>query len=134
METKKSTWIVILNNKNEILFLKRKSWKWTLPWWKLEKSESFLDCAKRELFEETGLKNIELRLFMEKTTQRWSIFWDEKIYIWNLEKNIKLEVTEPDIFEKIVFLPIDNLPEFEYIEDYDWEILDKLKEELWFTI
>ncbi len=47
--------VAIINEKQEILLLKRKdSGKWTMPGGTLEFGESLITCAKREVEEETG--------------------------------------------------------------------------------
>jgi 8-oxo-dGTP diphosphatase len=60
--------IVILRKSNEItevLLMKRKKepymGMYAIPGGKLEEGESYLEGAKRELSEETGLENIELK-------------------------------------------------------------------------
>jgi 8-oxo-dGTP diphosphatase len=64
--------IVILRKSNdttEVLLMKRKKepymGMYAIPGGKLEEGESYLEGAKRELFEETGLKNIELKAIGE---------------------------------------------------------------------
>lgn len=53
---KPATSAVILNQNNQILFLKRKDNDlWTLPGGTLKYNESLEDCIKREVLEETGL-------------------------------------------------------------------------------
>lgn len=86
MNYKNSTWIIIKNNKWEILFLKRKSnWLWTLPWWKTDEWESSIDCAYRELKEEAWIKNVELKLFSCTTSFTNNQYWKETTYIWKIE-------------------------------------------------
>ncbi len=57
---------LVYNNKKEILFIYRNS-KWDLPKGGLEKGESHEDAAIREVEEETGVKNLEIRNFITKT-------------------------------------------------------------------
>ena len=49
----------VLNENNEVLMMFRRG-KWDLPKGKMDKKESFEECAIRETEEETGLKNIKL--------------------------------------------------------------------------
>ena len=49
----------VLNENNEVLMMFRRG-KWDLPKGKMDKKETFEECAKRETEEETGLKNIRL--------------------------------------------------------------------------
>ena len=51
----------VLNHSNEVLMMFRRG-KWDLPKGKMDKNETFEECAIRETEEETGLKNIELVL------------------------------------------------------------------------
>jgi len=49
----------VLNENNEVLIMFRRG-KWDLPKGKMDKKETFEECAVRETEEETGLKNINL--------------------------------------------------------------------------
>jgi 8-oxo-dGTP pyrophosphatase MutT (NUDIX family) len=49
----------VLNENKEVLMMFRRG-KWDLPKGKMDKKESFEDCAIRETEEETGLKKIKL--------------------------------------------------------------------------
>lgn len=57
---------LVYNNKREILFIYRNS-KWDLPKGVLEKGETFEKAAIREVEEETGVKDLEIRSFIAKT-------------------------------------------------------------------
>ncbi|HRP56260.1 NUDIX domain-containing protein [Agriterribacter sp.] len=57
---------VIENEKNELLMIFRRG-KWDLPKGKLDKGETLEACAVREVQEETGLKNVELKNFIATT-------------------------------------------------------------------
>ena len=50
---------VVYNDDNDILLIFRRG-KWDLPKGKLDPGESLIDCALREVIEETGLKNLTL--------------------------------------------------------------------------
>ncbi len=57
---------IVSNTKDEILFIRRLG-KWDLPKGKMEIGESREESAIREIEEETGLKNVELRDFINTT-------------------------------------------------------------------
>ncbi len=50
---------VIVNEKNEILFIHRRGF-WDLPKGKIEKDETIKECAIREVKEETGIKKVKV--------------------------------------------------------------------------
>ena len=55
--------IIVLNNFNQVFVGKRKdnpNGKWQMPQGGVDKDESFRDAMKRELFEETSIKNIKI--------------------------------------------------------------------------
>ncbi len=57
---------LVYNNKKEILFIYRNS-KWDLPKGGVKKRESHEKAAIREVEEETGVKDLEVRRFITKT-------------------------------------------------------------------
>ncbi|PVW17422.1 NUDIX hydrolase [Marixanthomonas spongiae] len=57
---------MVFNDKKEILFIFRNK-KWDLPKGKIEKRESHEDAAVREVKEETGVDDLEVRDFLMKT-------------------------------------------------------------------
>ncbi|GAB0156301.1 NUDIX domain-containing protein [Chryseobacterium sp. Alg-005] len=57
---------IVSNPDQEILFIRRLG-KWDLPKGKMEKGESREESAVREIEEETGLKNVELKRFINTT-------------------------------------------------------------------
>ncbi len=64
--------IIILNNNNQVFVGKRKDNpgnKWQMPQGGVDEGESFYSAMKRELFEETGMKNIKILKELEKIYQ-----------------------------------------------------------------
>jgi len=49
---------IIINEFNEVAIVNQNHDSWSLPKGHVEKNETILDAAKREIYEETGLKNI----------------------------------------------------------------------------
>ena len=57
---------LVYNGRNEILFIRRNK-KWDLPKGKIEKGETHHQAAMREVSEETGIKDLEVRKFLKTT-------------------------------------------------------------------
>ncbi|GAB5400593.1 MAG: NUDIX domain-containing protein [Aureisphaera sp.] len=57
---------LVYNGKKEILFIYRNE-RWDLPKGHLDKGERYEDAAKREVEEETGVKDLEVKRFLQKT-------------------------------------------------------------------
>lgn len=106
--------IVALTDKNKILLVRQyrkpvEEALLELPAGKLEYNENPIECAKRELIEETGYKCDEIKLLtMFYTTPGFS---DEKMYLY-FAKNLKKEIAQPD--------------EDEFLELYEYD-LNELK-------
>jgi 8-oxo-dGTP pyrophosphatase MutT (NUDIX family) len=64
---------LVENEKGEFLLIHRRG-KWDLPKGKLEKGESIEACAVREVEEETGLQNIELKNLLTITYHTYEEF------------------------------------------------------------
>lgn len=77
-----TTMVVVKNEKGEVLFLEReKNWKGiTFPGGHVENGESIIECAKREILEETGLEITDLKIkglvnwYNEEKHERFLVF------------------------------------------------------------
>lgn len=106
--------VYIFNDENEILFLKRKgahgAGTWCPPGGHLEFRESFIDCAKREVEEEVGIKikNID---FLGLTND---IFDEGKHYITIAMRAVvesgEPKIMEPDKMTELGWFSIEKLP------------------------
>ncbi|PCH53601.1 MAG: NUDIX hydrolase [Flavobacteriaceae bacterium] len=56
----------VFNSNNEVLFIYRLN-KWDLPKGKLEKGESIVECAIREVEEECGISNLKIEKELQTT-------------------------------------------------------------------
>ena len=137
---------IVLNNKNKIFVGKRKDNpidKWQMPQGGVDKNEKFLDAMKRELFEETSIKNIEVI----KEINNWfeyelpknllGIIWKGKFrgqkqkwfvvrFIGN-ENEINLKTKHPEFIEW-KWIDMNELPNV--IVDFKKEVYKKILVEL----
>ena len=120
--------VLIYNENNQILFIKRKGkhghGEWSFPGGKLDFGESFEDCARREVLEEVGIEistpefvSVTNDLFPEYDLHFITIFMKSN-YIsgkaLNLEPDKCFEVkwsTFDEVSKEPIFTPIKNLLE-----------------------
>ena len=126
---RKGVGVVVLNNENKVFVGKRKDNpinKWHMPQGGVDQVESFLNAMKRELFEETNIKNIkvikEIDGFFEYElpNELIGIIWKGKFrgqrQKWFIvkfigdEKEINLKTKNPEFIEWKWILP-DDLPD-----------------------
>lgn len=98
---------VVWAYQGKIVFVK---WKgkttWELPWGRLEKWESSFDCAKRELYEETGITNAQLQFLCSWTLHQhkegkshyWNVYLANVLELWELPES---EIEEVELFTNI---------------------------------
>lgn len=72
---------LVYNDKKEILFIRRNK-KWDLPKGKIEKGETHRAAAVREVMEETGVQNLEIRNFLKTT-----------YHVFTRNKKFRLKIT-----------------------------------------
>ena len=120
--------VIILNNENKVFVGKRKDNpvnKWQMPQGGVEKGESYLSAMKRELYEETSIKSIdilkEIDGFFEYELPKnlVGIIWKgkyrgqkQKWFIAKFigdENEINLQTTNPEFIEWKWIVP-DDLP------------------------
>ena len=120
--------VIILNRKNEIFVGKRKdnpSDKWQMPQGGVDIGESYISAMRRELFEETSIKNIDILKEIdgffeyELPDHLVGIIWKGKFrgqkQKWFIvkfigeEKEIDLNTEKPEFIEWKWILP-DELP------------------------
>ena len=51
---------VVLNNKGSVLVVSQRGTSWSLPKGWVEKGETYLEAAKREIYEESGISELSL--------------------------------------------------------------------------
>ena len=134
--------VIILNNENKVFVGKRKDNpgdKWQMPQGGVDSGEDYLSAMKRELFEETSIKNIkvlrEIDGFFEYELPKnlIGIIWKgrfrgqkQKWYIAKFlgeEKEINLNTKNPEFIDWKWILP-DMLPEM--IVDFKKDLYKKL--------
>ena len=120
---------IVLNNKNQVFVGKRKDNpidKWQMPQGGVENNEDLLNAMKRELYEETSIKNIKVLkefdqwLEYELPNNLIGIIWKgkfrgqrQKWFITRFvgdESEINLNTKHPEFIEW-KWLPVNMLPE-----------------------
>ena len=138
--------IVILNSKNKVFVAKRRdnqSDKWQMPQGGVDSNENFTAAMKRELYEETSIKNITII----KILNRWlqyelpknliGIIWKgkyrgqkQKWFIVKFEgqdKEINIKTKNPEFIEW-KWIEVDDLPKV--IVDFKKHIYEELVPEI----
>ena len=136
--------VIVLNNENKVFVGKRKDNpvnKWQMPQGGVETGESYLSAMKRELYEETSIKSIEILKeingFFEYELPKnlVGIIWKGKFrgqkqkwfitrFIGN-ENEINLQTKNPEFIEWKWIIP-DELPKT--IVDFKKKMYDELLE------
>ncbi len=93
---------VVKNPKNEVLFIFRKK-RWDLPKGKIDKGESKSEAALREVEEETGVSDLNLKSKIIKTRHTYKEGKKRilKIVYWYLMESDGREKPKPQIEENI---------------------------------
>ena len=138
--------VIVLNDENKIFVGKRKDNpvdKWQMPQGGVDKNESFLTAMKRELGEETSIKNIKILKELdgwfeyELPQNLLGIIWKgkyrgqkQKWFITKFtgqESEINLETEHPEFIEW-KWVEMDELPKI--IVDFKKDVYEKLLLEL----
>jgi len=80
---------LVENEKGEILFMFRRG-KWDLPKGKLDSGENLANCAIREVKEETGIRDLELKEFLivtEHAYQERGLYLLKETHWWLMKTN-----------------------------------------------
>jgi len=105
----------IVKENGKILLIERKNipYGFACPAGHVDRGEDFETCAKRELFEETGLKAIKTRLLAEGRQEgickRGGTFHSWKVYEAEVQGEIKPSERE---IKQVDWYPIDKIREF----------------------
>jgi len=81
----------------------RRSGKWSFPKGHLESEESSLECALRELYEETGIQ------LNEKPSRSYKLSVGQ-YFIFEMEET-ELSVRDHNEIEEAAWIPFDRLPQ-----------------------
>nr|MDD3720466.1 class I tRNA ligase family protein [Candidatus Gracilibacteria bacterium] len=126
---KESTGIIVRNEDGKILFGKRKTnGLLTLAGGKIELGETPINCAKRELEEETGIKSDKLELYTCNYSKHNNENWKEYVYILDVKNDVTFGNPEKNKFENWKFYDLNELKN-EEVESYDHQIIAQLKGE-----
>ena len=110
VETKKSTGIIVHNERGEQLLLQLADGSWSDPGGKVEAGESFIDAAIRELYEETGISVETLESYYDTVTVSKGKVYEEKNYFLKVPNDTPITIEEGKMLS-YGFFPLDKLPE-----------------------
>ena len=114
--------LIIINDKGKLLLCKRKNIDtWQFPQGGIDNNETYLQAAKRELFEEVGIRSNCIKLL--SSTEDWLKYDIPKERRKNhfLKKKFKGQKQKWFMFKLIedIHIHFDNDPDNEFI-DYKW--------------
>ena len=110
--------VLLINENNEVLLQRRRdNGLWDIPAGSMELGESFEQCARREVSEETGLVCGEMELFMTRSGEQTYYEYPngDKVYVAGLmficrDFSGEMKVQEEEVTEQ-AFFSFDALPE-----------------------
>lgn len=107
---------LVLNESNELLFIFRRG-KWDLPKGKLDDGETIEECAVREIQEETGLQQVELKKHLVTTWHTYDesghhILKETAWYLLSASKNQALTPQTVEQITKIEWGSPDNIEKY----------------------
>lgn len=120
---------LVINEAGELLFIFRRG-KWDLPKGKLDDGETIEECAVREIQEETGLQQVELKKHLITT---WHTYDESGHHIlketaWYLLSASKKQALTPQTVEQITQIEWVNPADLEkYVSNTFPAIIDVLK-------
>ncbi len=125
--------VLLVNEKNQLLLQRRSdNGLWAYPGGSMEPGETFEECAKREVLEETGLHCLELKLFTVFSGKKYIYPNKDQIYpaeaIFICEKYEGEIVAQKEEVAELKYFDMGELPED--ITPMNVEPIQKLKEYL----
>lgn len=118
---------VILLENRDVLLTRRSSGQWCIPCGHVEWDEAIEDAARREVFEETGL-----RCELQSVHSVHSNFHNPErhtVGIWYLGHRIDGHLTAGDDAEQVQFWPLENLPPLAFPTDE--KVAEQLRLQYW---
>ncbi len=118
-----TTTIIKHPEENLYLLLKfKKSWEYWLVWWSIEEWENYIEAIKREIFEESGFKNVEI-------TEE--LIWNSFSRWYKARKNLEEEANDKVFVTRL--LDLEKNCNDDSCDEHDWinwfsekELLNKI--------